>query len=170
LPVQDERFRTIAASLAAGVSIVTAIDAGGVPRGLTSSAVCSVSAVPPAMLVCVDQRSNTLPAIREAGAFAINVLAAGREELALRFASKTEDKFSGVRWTASRAARSAPVLADDVIACAECLVMEEIQAGDHWIFIGSVEDGFVRDDAPLVYCRRTFAAWPLTPAAAGTEP
>jgi flavin reductase (DIM6/NTAB) family NADH-FMN oxidoreductase RutF len=169
LPVHNEKFRTIAASLAAGVSIVTASDADGAPRGLTSSAVCSVSAVPPAMLVCVDEHSNTLPAIREAGAFAINVLAAGREQLALRFASKAEDKFSGVRWTPSRVARRAPVLADDVIACAECVVMQEIRAGDHWIFIGSVEAGFVRDDTPLLYCRRTFAGWPLAAAALAAD-
>ncbi|MEA2284907.1 MAG: hypothetical protein QOJ21_950, partial [Solirubrobacteraceae bacterium] len=32
MPVHNEKFRTIAASLAAGVSIVTASDADGAPR------------------------------------------------------------------------------------------------------------------------------------------
>jgi flavin reductase (DIM6/NTAB) family NADH-FMN oxidoreductase RutF len=169
VPVHDDKFRTIASSLAGGVTIVTASDSSGAPRGLTSSAVCSVSADPPAMLVCIDQNSNTLAAIRQAGAFAINVLAAGREQLALRFASKAPDKFSDVAWIPSRAANGVPVLVDDAIACAECLVMDEIRAGDHWIFLGSVEDGFARDDVPLLYCRRTFAAWPQAAAIAGSD-
>jgi flavin reductase (DIM6/NTAB) family NADH-FMN oxidoreductase RutF len=169
VPVHDDKFRTIAASLAGGVTIVTASDSGGAPRGLTSSAVCSVSADPPAMLVCVDEHSNTLSAIRDSGAFAINVLAAGRADLALRFASKSPNKFDDVAWVPSRAARGVPVLVDDAIACAECLVIDEIRGGDHWIFVGSVEDGFARDDVPLLYCRRTFAAWPQADATVGSD-
>jgi flavin-dependent trigonelline monooxygenase, reductase component len=169
VPVHDDKFRTIAASLAGGVTIVTATDGSGAPRGLTSSAVCSVSAHPPAMLVCVDESSNTLSAIRDAGAFAINVLAAGRQDLALRFASKAHDKFSDVAWEPSEVANGVPVLVDDAVACAECVVIDEFRGGDHWIFLGRVEGGFARDDVPLLYCRRTFAAWPQAGAIVGSD-
>src|SRR6266536_4037747 len=98
VPVDIELFKNVIGSFPAGVTIVTARGADGVPRGLTSNAVCSVSANPPLLLVCVDKRSQTLPSIQTSGAFVVNFLVAGREELSNRFASKDPDKLAGVAW------------------------------------------------------------------------
>jgi len=163
VPVDIELFKNVIGSFPAGVTIVTARGADGVPRGLTSNAVCSVSANPPLLLVCVDKRSQTLPSIQTSGAFVVNFLAAGREELSNRFASKDPDKLAGVAWKPSRIADGAPVLADDVVAAAECLVTQAVEAGDHWVFIGCIERGTVREGAPLMYFRRSYAAWPKPP-------
>jgi flavin reductase (DIM6/NTAB) family NADH-FMN oxidoreductase RutF len=71
-----------------GVTIVTTLDERGQPKGLTSNAVCSVSPDPPLLLVCVDQCSNTLPALQHTRRFVVNYLVAGRGELSNLFASK----------------------------------------------------------------------------------
>src|SRR5690606_2211908 len=88
MPVDYELFRGVAGAFPTGVTIVTTLGRDGVPRGLTSNAVCSVSADPPLILVCVDKKSQTLPYLQESGTFVVNFLAAGRAELSNRFASK----------------------------------------------------------------------------------
>lgn len=162
VPVDFELFRGIVGSFPTGVSVVTALDADGVPRGLTSNALCSVSADPPLLLVCVDKQSQTLPAMQASNGFVVNFLAAGREVISNRFASKDPDKFSGLKTQPSQIAGGAPILVDDVVAYAECVKHEVIEAGDHWIFVGRVEGGAVPGGTPLMYYRRTYAAWPVS--------
>jgi flavin reductase (DIM6/NTAB) family NADH-FMN oxidoreductase RutF len=159
--IDGQVFRAVVGSFPTGVTVVTAVGKDGVPRGLTSNAVCSVSAEPPLLLFCIDKRSNTLDALLEARAFVINFLAAGRGDLATLFASRGGDKFRGLHWLPSGAARGAPILVDDTVAYAECLVSQIIDAGDHLVFIGLVEQGYSNEGTPLMYLRRTYAAWPL---------
>jgi flavin reductase (DIM6/NTAB) family NADH-FMN oxidoreductase RutF len=150
-------FREIMACFPTGVAVVTALDDH--PRGLTVNSFCSVSLEPPLVLVCVDRASNTFPAIRAAGGFTVNFLALGRERLAVRFASKADDKFAGVAWTAPAVAEGGPILVDDSSAYAACVTRTAFEAGDHWVFVGQVhEGGVIEDRAPLVYHRRTYVA------------
>jgi flavin reductase (DIM6/NTAB) family NADH-FMN oxidoreductase RutF len=150
-------FREVLAAFPAGVVVVTALDDQTRPLGLTVSAFCSVSADPPLVLVCVDRASNTLSAIRHSQAFTVNILASGREQLALLFASKSDDKFVAVAWEASQFANAGPILSQDAAAHLVCRVEQEIEAGDHWVFIGEVVDAAVQEaHSPLLYHRRTF--------------
>src|ERR687888_1931137 len=98
MPVDRESFAEIMSSFPSGVTIVTTLDETGVPKGLTSSAVASVSADPPLLLVCVDFTSRTLPALRAGGRFLVNFMRAGTAEVSRLFASKSEDKFAAVVW------------------------------------------------------------------------
>ena len=65
---------------------------------MTTNAVTSLSLDPLLLLVCFANDARTLPVVREAGRFGVNVLAAGQEELARRFAGKLPEaeKFEGV--------------------------------------------------------------------------
>jgi len=158
--IDRERYRAIAGAFPTGVTILTAIDAEGQPRGLTSQAFIALSTDPPLMLVSVDRTSRTLPALQHARAFVINFLKAGAEELSTRFASKADDKFRDVPWVPSSLANGAPILRDHIVAFAECTVEEVHEAGDHFMFIGRVVGGQSSDGIPLMYYRRTYAAWP----------
>lgn len=160
MPVDDATFREVMSAFPSGVAVVTAADTDGSPRGLTTRSFVSVSADPPLLLVSIDRTSRTLPAIRETGAFVVNFLAAGREALSALFASKADDKFERVRWLPSPIAKGAPILAEDAVAYAECLVSQEIEAGDHWLILASVEGGQVLGGRPLMYYRRSYAEWP----------
>jgi flavin reductase ActVB len=151
-------FQSIMASLPAGVAVVTTIDAYGAPRGFTATSVCSVSADPPTVLVCIDTTSRTLPALRREGRFVLNILRAGRAELAAQFASKNEDKFAGVVVRATR--DGLPLLAADALAWAECETIREVLAGDHVIFLARIErGGAAAHELPLVYFDRRFGTW-----------
>jgi len=167
VPVDRDTFVEIMASYPAGVAIVTTLDADGTPRGLTTTAVSSVSAEPPLLLVCVDLTSRTLPALREGGRFVVNFLREGRSELARLFASKEDDKFEHVRWQAT--ASGMPFLAEDALAWAECVTVQELEPGDHVVLLGQVEEGggAADEDAPLMYYRRSWGVWKPAPRQIG---
>jgi flavin reductase (DIM6/NTAB) family NADH-FMN oxidoreductase RutF len=165
MPVDRATYRDLAGSFPSGVTIVTTVDERGTPRGLTTQAFLGLSTEPPLVLVSLDRTSRTLAALRRSGSFVVNVLRSGSEELSTRFATKADDKFDGVRWIPSTVARGAPVLVDAATAFIECAVADVIEKGDHVMFIGSVEGGRVIGGPPLLYYRRTYAAWPEeTPA------
>jgi flavin reductase (DIM6/NTAB) family NADH-FMN oxidoreductase RutF len=161
LPVRSaapdaEILREALSRFPAGVVVVTANGADDTPAGLTVSAFCSVSAEPPLVLVCVDKKSNTLPAIQRSGRFTVNVLGAGRESLALVFASKRPDKFAACAW--QPCADGGPILCDDSAAYLVCTVHEAVEAGDHWVFIGAVVRAAVEPELlTLMYHRRAFS-------------
>jgi flavin reductase (DIM6/NTAB) family NADH-FMN oxidoreductase RutF len=159
MPVDRETFAEIMASFPSGVAIVTTLDEAGEPKGLTTSAVASVSAEPPLLLVCVDFTSRTLPALRAGGRFLVNFMRAGTAELCRLFASKAEDKFAAVAWRPTESGM--PLLREDAIAWAECMTVQEVEAGDHVVLVGQVEAGEppAAGKQPLVYYRRVWGAW-----------
>ncbi len=73
-PIDGTLFRQTMSRYASGVTVVTAMDAAGVPWGLTANAVSSVSLNPPLVLMCIDKKANTYEAVTKASFFAINFL------------------------------------------------------------------------------------------------
>jgi flavin reductase (DIM6/NTAB) family NADH-FMN oxidoreductase RutF len=140
--------------------VLTAFGEDGQPRGLTVSAFCAVSLQPALALACIDKLSNTLPAVQHTGGFTANILAAGRESLARRMATKDAGKFGGIAWRrpeGGAGSAGGPILEQDVAAYAVCTLRETIEGGDHWILLGLVTEGAVRDDvAPMVFSRRGY--------------
>jgi flavin reductase (DIM6/NTAB) family NADH-FMN oxidoreductase RutF len=147
-------FRRVLGHFASGVTIVTTCDADGRPAGLTVSAFCSLSLDPPLVLVCVDHKSQSYPALRDAGRFAVNVLRREQEDASRRFASTRLDKFDGVPHTQS--ALGLPLL-DDALAHIECTTVTQHAVGDHTIFIGRVERASASTGEPLLYHRSRYA-------------
>ena len=86
-------FRDVIGRFASGVTVITTT-VDGAPFGTTASAVSSLSLEPPMVLVCLNKTSDTQAAILKAGAFCVNILAEGQQDLAYQFARKG-DKFGG---------------------------------------------------------------------------
>jgi flavin reductase (DIM6/NTAB) family NADH-FMN oxidoreductase RutF len=132
-----DRFRGVMGSLAAGVTVVTTRDRQGEPRGLTATAVCSVSLEPPLVLVCIDRSAECHEAFWEAVAFSVNLLRDDQEELSRHFARKDIRKFEGI---AHRPGVTGVPILCDVLAHVECRVMARHPGGDHTIFVGEAVD------------------------------
>jgi flavin reductase (DIM6/NTAB) family NADH-FMN oxidoreductase RutF len=135
MAVDAGRYRQVMGHFATGVAIVTCSGPDG-PAGLTTNAVTSVSLDPLLLLVCFDNASRTLVAVRHARRFAVNVLRAGQEDLARVFASKrvAREKFEAVT---HMVAHGVPVL-DGALAWLACDLRELHPGGDHTIGIGAV--------------------------------
>ena len=108
--VAPDHFRSLAASLPTGVSVITTAGPDGEPLGMTCGTVCSLSCAPPLLLACVGLGSKTLTALHNRKAFVVNVLSADGSGLASRFASSVGDKFVGVEW--ARGKHGLPVLGE----------------------------------------------------------
>ncbi|HKY23722.1 MAG TPA: flavin reductase family protein [Gaiella sp.] len=170
MAIDRQSFFDVMASFPSGVAIVTTVSEDGTPRGLTTTAVCSVSADPPTVLVCVDLGSRTLAALRASRRFVVNFMGEGRSELCLLFASKEEDKFAKVAWRATTAGM--PLLHEDVLAWAECATVHELEVGDHVLLVARVDDGGVQTELepPLLYYRRSWGVWSPTHGASEPDP
>lgn len=151
MSVEPFEFRRILGHWTSGVAIVATTTAAGEPRGLTANAVASVSLEPPLVLACIERIADSHDTIRDAGCFAISILAQDDERVARRFAgNETADKFRGVAYHTE--ATGAPVL-DAALAWVDCQVHDLLDGGDHTIFIGRVLAGDAREAEPLVFYR-----------------
>jgi len=151
MPIDKSVFRRVLGTFAAGVTVVTTVDRDGARYGLTATAFTSVSLDPPLVLVCVDKRSESLPHLHSSQIFAVNFLAVGDDETSRLFATTGADKFSAI--ASSVAVTGAPIL-ERVVGYVDCRVVNAIDAGDHFIFVGQVEAASATDDVqPLVYFR-----------------
>jgi flavin reductase (DIM6/NTAB) family NADH-FMN oxidoreductase RutF len=149
LPDPD-RFRTVFGHFATGVAVVTAAGPTG-EGGMTANAVCSVSLDPLLVLVCFEQGARTLPIVRDAGRFGVNVLRAGSEDVARVFASKVPEA-EKLRGVPHRREAGSPVL-DAALAWIVCDLRQLIPAGDHEIAIGEVVAMDLADGDPLLWYR-----------------
>lgn len=160
MTVNRELFRAISGSFPTGVLIVATLDERGEPKGLTTQAYMGLSTDPPLMLVSIDKTSRTLSALRTHRAFVLNFLKEGAEDIATLFASKSDEKFKNVSWEPAAEGNGAPILRDLSLAYAVCKVIEIHDAGDHVLFVASVEAGEALGGTPLMYYKRRYAEWP----------
>ena len=156
-PELEAEFRTAMRHLAGAVNIVTS-GRGESRRGLTVTAVCSVTTEPPTLLVCVNRSAEAHDVIRAEGRFCVNVLALEDAALADRFAARDGSKgavrFEGRDWT--EITTGAPALSDARVAV-DCTVANRVDAGTHSVFFGRVEGVRHRPDtAPLAYHDRAY--------------
>ena len=134
---------------ATGVTIVTARTPAGVLVGLTANSFNSVSLSPPLVLWSLSQNASSMAALSTGSHYAINILSAGQKELAERFASRREDRWTDVAFT--EGASGAPLLAG-AAATFECFNRSRYEEGDHVIFVGEVERcSHQTGAAPLLY-------------------
>lgn len=155
-PVEPTRFREAMSCLAAGVSVVTAVDPDGTPYGLTATAVCSVSLEPPMVLACLASSSATHGAIVTGNRFAVNFLGIRDAELARHFSSSATDKFVGVSWRAGSS--GCPVFPGALAVC-ECRLERAVPVGDHTVFFGLVVNVEIADrpsNDPLIHFKGIF--------------
>ena len=148
--IGPEDFRHLLAHFATGVTIVTTCDPDGRPAGLTVSAFASLSLDPPLILVCVDHKAQSYPALKDNRGFAVNILSTQHEAISRRFASTRLDKFDGVPYHMS--SLGLPLLGG-ALAHIECVTVNRHVEGDHTIFVGRVETGAAADGQPLLYHR-----------------
>ena len=118
------------------VSVVT-VTAGGLSAGLTVDSLMSLSLEPPLIGIALGRHAALHELLREAGSFAVSVLAAGQEHLAQHFARGVPP--IGL-WTGIdiRAGELGTPLIEGALGWIECRLAAEHPAGDHTLFVGDV--------------------------------
>lgn len=151
VPVEPLRFRDLMAGVCAPVTIVTT-GHGDDPHGATASSLASLSLDPPLITVAFDHRSALLRRILAAGRFGVNLLCRGQEDLAQAFATRSDDRFAGVRWHYDA---GLPRL-DGAARWMACDLDRAVPGGDHLLLFGLVTAAARAELPPLIYAHRTY--------------
>ncbi|MCP8971070.1 flavin reductase family protein [Ectobacillus ponti] len=144
-------FKQIMGSYPTGVTVVTTTGADGTPAGLTVNSFASVSLDPLLVLWCLDNRSSALAAFSESDVFAVHVLAAEQQDVCWAFAGKEPDRFGKVEWAQSE--HGLPVISGS-LGVLQCRKVQQMEAGDHQIFLGEVIAIEKEEKEPMLYFRR----------------
>ena len=145
--IAPAEFKAAMRRMASTVSVVTS-GSGGVFNGMTATAICSVSADPPSLLIVVNRANRSHALIERSGAYTVNVLSAEQERLAAHFASTPAEPFADVPY------RLGPNHCPIIEHCASylaCLVEQQTGFGTHSIFIGRVVASGGKDVLPLIH-------------------
>ena len=147
LPVSYDEFRQAMRRFAANVNVITCADREYL-NGMTATAVASVTADPPSVLIIVNHSARSHAIIKNTRAFTINVLAADQKSVAIHFASKPADPFGGIAHTIG--SNRCPII-NGIVAHLECAVVQHFEFGTHTIFIGKILETNVSHFAPLLF-------------------
>ena len=147
-------------NFATGVTVVTTFDAEGKPCGFTANSFTSVSIDPPLLLVSIARTAFGCDVFTASQGFAVNILARNQRDLSNRFAAAGTDKFANLDWHSGQ--NGSPII-DDVVAWFDCSHHEQVDAGDHIILIGRVQQYAYNTDTPLGFCRGAYVSFGLTP-------
>lgn len=152
----------------AGAVSIIATGKGADIAGLTATAVCSLTAEPPRLLVCLNMQGQTFDTLRQHGRFCVNVLNQNDRYLAEVFAQMRKgasgNKFDSGDWAFSDDA--APRLAT-ASAAFECRVHSITLLATHGLIIGdivAVHASAASD--PLIYHDGAFSGLAAAPAEA----
>lgn len=153
----QQSFKAALKHLAGSVTIL-ATGQGKERRGLTATAVCTLSADPPSMIACVNRSASAQPALVESKVFSINILSDRQAELATLFGGgsglKGSDRFQTSDWIDSE--YGTPHVRN-AVANIDCALVNAHDYHTHTVLIGKVIALDWREELlPLVYLRRSY--------------
>ena len=141
--MNESAKKTVLRHFPYGLYAVTVMSEGE-DHGMTANWVMQAAFTPPMVVVALENESKSLPMIRDARAFAINVLAAGQRELAARLGRSSRHAPHKLQAVATRPApiTGAPILTDG-LGWLECRLVATMPSGDHTIVLGEVVEAGV---------------------------
>jgi flavin reductase (DIM6/NTAB) family NADH-FMN oxidoreductase RutF len=145
-------FRQAFRRHAATVVVLTYLDSEAVPCGMTATSMCSLSADPPSLLVCINREARAHAEITARGRFGVDLLAIDQRPIADHCSRIGVHKRLRDSWLTEAAADSTPRLRD-ALAHLECEVDTSYVAYSHRVFLGLIKSVWLnpRDAAPLLY-------------------
>jgi len=143
---------------AAGVTVISSADQT-TRAALTATAVCSVTADPPRLVVFVNKNVRACAVIMASGNLCVNLLAADQQDIAMAFAGMLEGvdgekRFDFGTWGSE--VTGAPVL-QDALATFDCRVVSILDESTHQAFLCEVLSTRSRTDCDaLIYINGGF--------------
>jgi flavin reductase (DIM6/NTAB) family NADH-FMN oxidoreductase RutF len=118
-----------------GVSVVVA-EAGGRRAGLTVNSLVSLSLEPPLVGISLALTASLYEVLREAREWSVSMLASDQDHVAHHFASSIPPI---ALWDKVAVRDDDPRLLAGAVGWLHARTAEEIPAGDHTVFVGTVE-------------------------------
>ena len=135
--LDSSELRQAFSTFMTGVTVVTALDGEGQPVGFTANSFSSVSLDPPLLLVCPGKSMHLFEVFNECEHFAVNILSEFQQDISNTFATDSGDRFAKIDWT--KDPQGCPLI-DGVAATFSCDTFQRVDAGDHVILIGRINE------------------------------
>ena len=129
-----------------GLYVLTGEAEDGRVAAATVNWVTQTSFEPPLVVVGVKADSGAHAIIKEAGAFALNVLGKDQQGMAYAFFKPAEREGNTIAGEAFRSGSSGAPILESCPAFIECKLVDTFENGDHSIFVGEVVDAGVREE------------------------
>lgn len=164
-PATDgDAYRRLARGWAASVTVVTVLRrpdtvAPGAPLhdGFTATGFLTVSIAPPIVLVSATNASSAFEMLRDAAAFAVNLLAASQQPVADLFAQPQERRAQRLAELAWSPDADGVALIPGSLGAFSARPRQLVPAGDHTLCLGDVTSLHLGGAAdPLVYVNRGY--------------
>jgi flavin reductase (DIM6/NTAB) family NADH-FMN oxidoreductase RutF len=152
-------FRAAMRGLASTVCVVAANTPAG-PRGMTATALVSLSLEPPTLAVAINRKASLHADLVEGAPLSIQLLSEGQADLAKAFAGglRPHERFSVGGWSSD--ARGAPML-EGACASLSCVIGQRVEVATHSLLIAQVLGVRAAPDArPLIYAHGRFTGLP----------
>jgi flavin reductase (DIM6/NTAB) family NADH-FMN oxidoreductase RutF len=149
-PPNSAAFREAMRRFASTVSIISCASEG-IRYGMSATAVTSLSADPPSIIVCINKTATTHRILSRGGRFCVNVLRSGHSGLSRAFSGKFrgEERFLQGSW---RETEDGLPFLDDAQVNLFCEVDRITDYATHAIFIARVYRVVVQENVdPLLY-------------------
>ena len=151
--LSPDKLRDAFGSYVTGVTVVSAVARDGEPVGFTANSFTSVSLDPALLLICVGKNQSSFDVFSTTQNFAVNILGSEQKQLADRFARFKGKRFEGIEWQSSELGN--PIL-DGSCAWFDCSVFERVDAGDHLVLIGQIQEFADHGENGLGYFRHEY--------------
>lgn len=117
-------------------------------NGFISNTFFQVTAEPPRFASCCSKDNFTAALIQETGAFSVSIIHTDTDpDIISRFGYKSgrdTDKMTGLNLKYGQT--GVPIVLNDCIAFLECKVIQTIDVGTHYMFIGELVEAEIIDD------------------------
>jgi flavin reductase (DIM6/NTAB) family NADH-FMN oxidoreductase RutF len=139
-----------------GLYVLTAQGKDGAVAAATVNWVTQASFAPPLVVVGVKTDSGAHAIIKDARAFALNILGKGQQGMAFTFFKPAQRDGQTISGQPFRAGTTGAPILTETPAFVECRLVDTLERGDHSIFVGEVVEAGVAkapekraDDASL---------------------
>lgn len=149
-----EAFKGAFRRLAAGVTVVTALQPDGTPAGFTATSVASLAAIPPMATFNMARKASAWPAIEQTDHLLIHFLGVRNRAAAETLSLDAEYRFQGDHWAPGPL--GLPRL-HDVPAWMLCRIIGRYPVEESAVVVVQIEDGALgAEDIPLLYHERQY--------------
>ena len=141
----EKDIKKVLRKLEYGVYVVS-MGKGNDGNAFTASWVAQVGSEPPMVMVAVNNKHQSVPLLKEHGAFVINFIGRDHESIAKKYYGPAE---SGYEKLKTADIEDSPATGTSLLSGMEgyldCKIVDTVAAGNHTVFVGEVKAAYIDD-------------------------
>jgi flavin reductase (DIM6/NTAB) family NADH-FMN oxidoreductase RutF len=143
-------LRNSLGNFATGVAVITVNCKNKGDLGLTVNSFSSVSLDPPLILWSINRNSDLFETFVGTETFTVNILNEAQQDISNQLSKKEEHSLANYDWQRTK---NGCLFVSDSLAHFDCDTFEQLDGGDHIIFVGKVTDFENRGGKPLLFAQ-----------------